>query len=346
VYTAANLMLKRRHSDTEIMCHQEILCHNIGCSLQCRAIMPSRIETAAASLVERFRRQRPLRAGSLIVTIFGDSIAPRGGRILLGSLIRLVLPFGVTERLVRTSVARLAQDGWLAGRRDGRHSEYRLSAGGRMRFADATRRIYSANPVDWSGRWTLVLPAPAPPAVREQLRRQLQWLGFGQLTPGVFAHLALSPAEAERELGQLPGAVRVLVLKAKAGDTATDRRVVTAGWDLAALAGRYRQFTRRFEPLRAAFPRSRGIDPQIAFVVRTLLVHEFRKIHLRDPLLPASLLPGGWIGFTAYDLCRDLYGRVFPAAETHLSTVARRRGGVLPAPDSAILRRFGGLPRA
>ena len=38
---------------------------------------------AAAELVNRFRRQRPLRAGSLIVTIFGDSIMPRGGAIAL-----------------------------------------------------------------------------------------------------------------------------------------------------------------------------------------------------------------------------------------------------------------------
>ena len=45
------------------------------------------LSAVAAELVERFRRQRPLRAGSLIVTIFGDSIMPRGGAIALGSLI-------------------------------------------------------------------------------------------------------------------------------------------------------------------------------------------------------------------------------------------------------------------
>ena len=39
-------------------------------------------------------------------------------------------PFGLTERLVRTSVARLAPDDWLASRRSGRLSEYRLSHAG------------------------------------------------------------------------------------------------------------------------------------------------------------------------------------------------------------------------
>ena len=41
------------------------------------------------ALVARFRRQQPLRGGSLLVTILGDAIAPRGGVIGLGSLIEL-----------------------------------------------------------------------------------------------------------------------------------------------------------------------------------------------------------------------------------------------------------------
>jgi phenylacetic acid degradation operon negative regulatory protein len=324
--------------------HQEILCHVDRGPLQCGANMAPRIEFATAALVRHFRRQRPLRAGSLIITIFGDAIAPRGGRILLGSLIRLAEPFGITERLVRTSVARLAQDGWLAGRREGRISEYRLSAGGRLRFAAATERIYAANPAVWSGRWTLVLLPPVPAPLRERLRRQLQWLGFGQLAPGVLAHPALSPREAGKQLGHVPGADRALVLSASNGHAATDRQIVAAGWDLAELAGRYRHFTRRFASLRAALPPAGDIEPRTALVVRTLLVHEFRKIHLRDPLLPATLLPASWIGLAAYDLCRGLYARVFHAAETQLSEVAERRDGALPAPNAGILRRFGGLP--
>src|SRR5580700_2655325 len=98
--------------------------------------------TAAAELVARFRRQRPLRGGSLIVTLFGDCIMPRGGTIALGSLIELAAPFGLNERLVRTATARLAQDGWLAARRVGKRSEYRLTEGGRAQFAEATERIY------------------------------------------------------------------------------------------------------------------------------------------------------------------------------------------------------------
>src|ERR1700719_4826340 len=90
----------------------------------------------AAELVAGFRRQRPLRGGSLIVTLFGDAIMPRGGAVALGSLIDLAAPFGLNERLVRTATTRLVHDGWLKGRREGKLSEYRLSKNGRGRFAE------------------------------------------------------------------------------------------------------------------------------------------------------------------------------------------------------------------
>src|SRR5437588_11472127 len=75
------------------------------------------VPAAVRALLRRWRAQRPLRAGSLLVTIFGDAIAPRGAAVTLGSLIRLAAPFGLTEGLVRNSAGRLERDGVLAARR-------------------------------------------------------------------------------------------------------------------------------------------------------------------------------------------------------------------------------------
>src|SRR6266850_413331 len=154
---------------------------------------------AAAALVARFRRQRPLRGGSLIVTMFGDSIMPRGGAIALGSLIELAGPFGLNERLVRTATARLAKDGWLEGRRAGKLSEYHLSRDGRERFAEATRRIYSEPDTEWSGRWTLVVLPPMRAAERKEIKEQLTWRGFGELSSSVFAHPELDSRSLRKQ---------------------------------------------------------------------------------------------------------------------------------------------------
>jgi phenylacetic acid degradation operon negative regulatory protein len=301
--------------------------------------------TATQGLLRRFRNQRPIRGGSLLVTIFGDSIAPRGGVVTLGSLIQLAAPFGLTERLVRTSVARLAQDDWLVARRDGRRSEYRLTARGQQRFAEATQRIYGKGPASWDGQWTVLVLPPNGSKQRENLREGLKWLGFGQPSPGVFAHPNSNLQQAREWLRNLDVAGDPLLLKSSSDDIVVDRAVVAAGWDLGELARRYRRFVDSFAAAETALPSHDVITPEAAFVIRTLLIHEYRKIHLRDPLLPPALLPNGWVGSSAYDLCANLYAKVFAAAEEFLTGTASTLEEALPPADSSVYARFGGIPR-
>jgi len=293
------------------------------------------------SVLRHFRGQRPLRAGSLLITVFGDAIAPRGGAIALESLIRLAAPFGLTERLVRTSVARLARDGWLSAARLGRRSEYHLSASGAARFAEATQRIYAPTPAQWNRRWTLLLlPAGKlrPTGVREALR----WHGFGQLHAALFAHPGTTPAQARAWLHDIPGAADALLLESAGADPACDRRLAAQGWDLQALGTRYARFVRRFEPLEALVAGAE-LGGQRAFLARTLLIHEYRKVHLQDPLLPPNLLPADWVGTRAYQSARRIYAEVLGPAEGFLSATARRLEAPLPAAAASLYARFGGL---
>jgi phenylacetic acid degradation operon negative regulatory protein len=298
---------------------------------------------AAAELIARFRRQRPLRGGSLIVTIFGDSILPRGAAITLGSLITLAAPFGLNERLVRTAAARLAKDGWVEGHRAGKLSEYHLSRDGRERFAEATRRIYSEPDAVWSGRWTVIVLPPMRAAERRKLKEELTWRGFGELSTNVFAHPELDSRSLEmprRPAGLLS---KVIVFDASLADDAAPQRLVSLGWDLEDLALRYQRFVKRFERVLAALDGIHSPDDQACFIVRTLLIHEYRRLHLRDPLLPSRLLRANWPGAQAAALCRDIYARVFAASEAHLSRVAAQLEGPLPPPDASVMQRFGGI---
>lgn len=299
-------------------------------------------------LLRHFHRQSPIRGGSLLITIFGDAIAPRGGAITLGSLISLAHPFELTERLVRTSVARLASDGWLIARRDGRRSEYRLSPTGLERFAEATRRIYGEIPSSWDGQWTLLALPPGTGSRRQDLRDELRWLGFGQVNPGLFAHPNWSVERARTALGDLPGLENALLLKSESEGSEADRRLVASGWDLGDLTRRYRRFVEIFSPvLEAVASRDRAngdpLPAETAFIIRTFLIHEYRKIHLQDPLLPLALLPSDWVGAAAYELTKGLYSAVFAAAERYLTDTASTMTGPLPPADKSAHARFGGL---
>src|ERR1700676_3932739 len=305
--------------------------------------------TAAAELVARYRRQRPLRGGSLIVTLFGDSIMPRGGAVALGSLIALAAPFGLNERLVRTAAARLAKDVWLEGRRAGKRSEYRLSHDGRERFAEATRRIYSEPETEWSGRWTVIVLPPMHAAERKELKEELIWRGFGELSTNVFAHPEIDSRSLGLRAGPAELLAKVIVFDAGLAGEDAPQRLVGLGWDLEDLGLRYQRFVKRFERVLAALRGLRGLrglralDPQACFIVRTLLIHEYRRLHLRDPLLPARLLRANWPGAQAAALCRDIYARVFEPSEEHLSAVGAQLEGPLPEPDASVKRRFGGI---
>ncbi len=303
-------------------------------------------DAAVARWIQRTLVHDPPRAKSLIVTVWGDALAPHGATVWLAGLIRLMASFGVNERLVRTSVFRLAQDGWLDAATVGRMSRYTLTREGRGRFDDAHRRIYSRPDDAWDGRWEWVLAEALPPARRAALREELAWSGFGAPTSALFVRPVLGGRT-------WPAAVDAPDLAAKllfgtSADIAGRRSLASAvatAWDLPTLGLSYRKFLQRFGAVIDRFRATRvaAHDPEQCFVVRTLLIHAYRRVLLRDPLLPAALLPLDWPGAAAYALCRDFYRLTHRNAERHLAaTLANEVDGFPPA-DATFYERFGGL---
>ena len=85
-----------------------------------------------------------MNAGSLIISLFGDAVLPRGGRIWLGSLIGLLAPLDLNERLIRTAVFRLVKEEWMQSEALGRRADYTLTPAGLRRFEESARHIYAA----------------------------------------------------------------------------------------------------------------------------------------------------------------------------------------------------------
>lgn len=302
------------------------------------------IESASKGLVAEFRSRRTLRTGSLITTVFGDSIAPRGGAVWLGSLITVMREFGVNERLVRTSVFRLAQDGWLQSTQIGRRSYYSLTGEGRERFEQATHKIYGEPASSWDGKWTTVLLSTIEGAQKDAVRKELGWLGFGALSPSVLAHPSPDMIDLDVTLQRLGVADKLVVMSGETvRNDAAMRVLVQDSWNLIDIDERYAGFVNRFRPLIAAQGKDANVSPKSAFVVRTLLIQEYRKVLLRDPQLPVELLPADWHGTAAYQLCRNLYIAVHGQADVWLTETIETAEGPLPPPGPAFMQRFGGL---
>lgn len=311
------------------------------------------IQKPLQSRIQRLAESRAPRAPSLLVTVFGDAIAPHGGVVWIGSLIRLLEPLGPGPRVTRTAMQRLARGGWLTTKPVGRRSDYALSETGRRWVADAERRIYAGAAPGWDGRFWLLLLAPAglPPERRDRVRRELAWHGFGELSPQVLVHPTPALPELRHALEDLGLARRALLLRATEeelfGRPNHERqrirhRWVSGAWDLAELAAAYRGFLARYEGLLAAVERTLPA-PASSFALRTLLIHDWRRVLLRDPELPAELLPHDWPGSRARTLCRALYRRIEEPTRRHLQAVLETAEGPLPEPHPAYFRRFGGL---
>jgi phenylacetic acid degradation operon negative regulatory protein len=299
--------------------------------------------------ITHFLATDPPRSKSLVMTIFGDAIAPHGGAIWLGSLIELLEPFGVNDRLLRTSVFRLAQEGWLVANRDGRRSSYAILPQALPRFERANRRIYAPLTAHWDGSWTMLLAASAgiDAPTRALLRKELAWEGYAMISNGIFGHPVASPEVIEEILVRHGVQGKLLVCRSSELPGVSGRplrELAAEGWDLSGVVEGYRGFIEQFRPLLAALEQpGEALAPEQAFVIRTLLIHAYRRVELHDPMLPIELLPVPWPGSEAYELARALYRNTQGAAQAHVLAALRREDAQAPEADAAFSQRFGGL---
>jgi phenylacetic acid degradation operon negative regulatory protein len=271
-----------------------------------------------------------LRAWSLIITLYGDAIVPRSGSLWLGSLIDIMALFGIDAGHVRTAMSRLTADGWLQREKAGRNSYYRLTRREEGSFDAATQRIYFAHEPAFDGRLRLALIGPGVgdrPAARPALERA----GFAALTPTTYVAFADPSAPIE-------GIDGIFLVHADASDDV--HALAAAAWRLEPLAAAYRGFIERFAPLDRTLAGTAPIDGADALVARVLLIHEFRRIVLRDPGLPVALLPADWPGGIARDLTARIYRRLVAASERFLDARAQDRNGPLPPPGAVFQKRF------
>jgi phenylacetic acid degradation operon negative regulatory protein len=282
-------------------------------------------------IIRQFKRE-PSRTGSLIITFHGDAIVPRGGSVWLGSLLRFLELLGTDGGVVRTAVSRLAADGWLEREKIGRKSYYALAPRGRERFEAAVEHVYNPHSSDEVGQFELLLIENA--ADRERARPALTEAGFGNPFPGVWVAPpnAVMPSVAA-------GAIR---LHASA-EGEMGRRLVAASWSLERIAEGYRNFIKTFEPLADGL-RGGDVAPDEAILSRVLLIHHYRRVVLRDPLLPGASLPAEWPAAEARRLCAALYRALLPASEQWLGKYGENQQGALPPPGAELRRRFSDVP--
>jgi len=269
---------------------------------------------------------QPIRAGSFIVTVFGDVIAPRGGEVWIGNLIEFCAPFGISETLIRTAVSRLVSAEQLIGLRKGRRSFYRLSDAARAEYRQAADIIYG--PAD-DLPWRVLFFAQGAAATQIAAMGLHGYVALNDLC-------AFGPAR-----GPVPdGALALTALI----DGAQDRLPGLGAtlWDLDALGQEYEGFL----TLAAQVEQMGHLPPPDALQARVLLVHGFRQIILRDPRLPSAALPPDWAGQRARKQFAQAYLALSDAADSHVAACFQGADGLLETLNPEGVSRYDLLRRS
>lgn len=298
---------------------------------------------AVDAVVAEYAAQPRSSARTLIATVFGDSVNAHGGTVWLGSLIDLLAPLQISERLVRTSIHRLVLEGFLVARQVGRKSYYSLTESAERDFRHAEDRIYHRPPRHWDGEWTLVIvPEDVVGERRSLLVQRLGWRGFERVNAGTWAHPASPLGPVVELVGDLEMERAVILLRARHGIGAEElaRRCAALGQ----VEESYRQELDRYRPVRAWVEAGGVPTPEQAFLLRTVMIDDYRRIVLRDPLLPDDLLPPDWVGDVTHATVGAVYRAVIAAADAHLERVALTIGGPLPHRSAAYEGRFPVAP--
>lgn len=260
-------------------------------------------------------------ARSLLLTVLGEFVLPRGEQVWTSTLLELAADLDVAEKAARQALMRTADDGWIAAQRIGRETRWGLTEQGTRLLTDGTRRIYDAASEEqpWDGSW-LVLTVTVPEnarALRQRLRTQLGWAGLGSSSPGVWVTPRVDrEAEAARVLEELGLTAGSWSFVARSGQIGDQRSLVRSAWDLDAIETRYEEF---LELVGSRRPRT---DRQ-ALVAQVRLVQEWRRFPLLDPGLPRELLPPRWSGNRAAQVFRERHATWAPRARTAWESLAR-----------------------
>lgn len=247
---------------------------------------------------------------SLVFDLFGGYVRYDGGSVALRDLAAVAEPFGVSADALRVVMSRLRREGWFDVSRSGGRARYEATDRTWALLDDGYERIFGTGEQRWSGEWHVVIyeVSESERAAREQLRRELTWLGFGPLAASTW----LSPhdrLDAVIDWAADQPSVRIVTLIARSLGVEHDREYAARCWDLAAIQRDYLEFLDRYGSAEATAAWRAATGPD-ALVRRVRLAHDFRLFLFRDPQLPAHLLPPEWPARRARELFTEAYAHL------------------------------------
>jgi phenylacetic acid degradation operon negative regulatory protein len=270
-----------------------------------------------------------VRPRAAMLTLYGDYVRNREMEIGIGSLIKLLGNFNLSEQSVRSAVSRMCQAGLLKVRHNKVRSYYSLTEEGMRLLEAGERRIFERKSSSWNGYWSVVvyfIPEEKRQA-RDTLRQELTWMGYGPLSTATW----ISPHDLSNEVEELANKLKikeyVQVFQAKHLGCSDPKTVISRCWDLERIHKRYvnfiTQYRTKLDVCRERLEKGEEIDPSEFFTERFKLIHEYRRLPYFDPDLPEDLLPKNWLRSQASAIFYEYHDMLAVKANDYFDSVIK-----------------------
>ncbi len=233
-------------------------------------------ETTLAELAD----PQDLRVWSVIVSLFGDLAQEPGAQISGGALTRIIEPIGIKPEAIRVALHRLRKDRWIESDRIGRVSRHYLTDYGRSQSSAVTPRIYARDPAPGNQWHLLITEDGTGTRVLEDIMLSRDYIPISRTVA-----LGRGPVPMQTDT-LLAFEVTPQAVPAWLQDRLcpTDLRAACRSFlDAVDRAARTRRAKSVLTPVQCA-------------TLRTLLVHRWRRVVLRQPDLPSMFFPSDWVG--------------------------------------------------
>lgn len=283
---------------------------------------------AAARPTGRARPPGDLQPQDLTLSLLGTYLLPAPRLCWSGGLVTLLGEFGFSAGASRAALSRLARRGIFARERRGRQVYYALTDRARRLLQEGEDRIFSFGLEPWEDTWTIVLYSlpDADRGNRDRLRTRLAFLGFGPVYDGAWIAPHTRDGAVREVLDDLGVHDEVRVFTGRPSGFVDVAAMIRSAWDWGELDHRYGDFLAAYARHRAPDVRDES-DERHALMVRTRIVHDFRRFPLLDPDVPEHLVPGRVRRSEAVALFHDVYDRLAVPAQRHFDRLA-------PPPES------------
>jgi phenylacetic acid degradation operon negative regulatory protein len=279
--------------------------------------------------IKKEHRKRRVRTITIILTLFGSYVNPRGGKVWVGSLIKLLEPFGLSSNAIRLALSRMSKQNLIQSQKIDRKSYYSLTTKGTQWMLYGQRWTLEKECKPWDKKWRLLVYSVPEESryLRDKLREELKGMGFGSLSSSLW----ISPFNFKEKMAKLFGKIKVAgyveTFEAKYTGLVEGRELAARAWDIRGLEERYREFIGKYSPIfvrhKERMERKETIALGECFAERFRVTAEYIEIALYDPMLPLELLPDDWAGISAKNICLEYRKLLAPEANKFVDSILR-----------------------